>query len=86
MSTPVAQLALESGLAVLDPEKLDTSVREKIAAFKPDLLVCFAYGKIFGPKFLALFLKGGINLHPLLLPKYRGPTPVPAAILAGKTQ
>ena len=36
---------------------------------------------IFGPKFLALFPLGGINLHPSLLPKYRGCTPVPAAIL-----
>ena len=46
-----------------------------------DLLVCFAYGHIFGPKFLELFPLGGINLHPSLLPKYRGCTPVPAAIL-----
>ena len=86
VSTPVAQLAHENGLTVLEPEKLDTSVREKIAALKPDLLVCFAYGKIFGPKFLALFPKGGINLHPSLLPKHRGPAPVPAAILAGETK
>lgn len=86
VSTPVAQLAHENGLTVLEPEKLDASVREKIATLKPDLLVCFAYGKIFGPKFLGLFPKGGINLHPSLLPKYRGPAPVPAAILAGDTK
>ena len=47
------------------------------------LLVCFAYGHIFGPKFLAMFPMGGINLHPSLLPKYRGCTPVNAAILNG---
>jgi methionyl-tRNA formyltransferase len=67
--------------AVLAPEKLDTAARERIAALKPDLLVSFAYGRIFGPKFLALFPLGGINIHPSLLPAYRGPTPIPQAIL-----
>lgn len=66
---------------LLKPEKLDAAVRETIAALRPDLLVSFAYGKIFGPKFLGLFPRGGINIHPSLLPKYRGPTPIPAAIL-----
>lgn len=84
--TPVADLARERGIRVLEPEKLNASMRECIAELKPDLLVCFAYGKIFGPKFLALFPKGGINLHPSLLPKYRGCSPVPAAILAGETK
>jgi methionyl-tRNA formyltransferase len=66
---------------ILKPEKLDAAAREQAAALQPDLLVSFAYGRIFGPKFLALFPLGGINLHPSLLPKYRGPTPIPAAIL-----
>jgi methionyl-tRNA formyltransferase len=65
----------------LKPEKLDAAAREAVLALEPDLLVSFAYGRIFGPKFLALFPKGGINVHPSLLPKYRGPTPIPAAIL-----
>ncbi|MCL2267511.1 MAG: methionyl-tRNA formyltransferase [Treponema sp.] len=66
---------------VLKPEKLDAAAREQVASLKPDLLVSFAYGRIFGPKFLELFPFGGINVHPSLLPKYRGPTPVQAAIL-----
>jgi methionyl-tRNA formyltransferase len=68
---------------VFKPVKLDSELRRQIAGLKPDLLVCFAYGRIFGPLFLALFPLGGINIHPSLLPKYRGPTPIPAAILAG---
>jgi len=68
-------------LEILKPEKLDSAVREQIAALNPDLLVSFAYGRIFGPKFLSLFPMGGINVHPSLLPKYRGATPIPAAIL-----
>jgi methionyl-tRNA formyltransferase len=68
-------------ISMLKPAKLDGAARELAATLKPDLLVSFAYGRIFGPKFLALFPLGGINIHPSLLPKYRGPTPVPAAIL-----
>ena len=66
---------------ILKPEKLDAGLREQAAALKPDLLVSFAYGRIFGPKFLALFPLGGINIHPSLLPQYRGPAPIPAAII-----
>jgi methionyl-tRNA formyltransferase len=66
---------------VLKPEKLDAAARDQVSALNPDLLVSFAYGRIFGPKFLGLFPLGGINIHPSLLPKYRGPTPVQAAIL-----
>ena len=79
--TPVASLAEEYHLPVFTPEHLDAQAREQIAPLEADLLVVFAYGHIFGPKFMALFPMGGINLHPSLLPKYRGCTPVPAAIL-----
>jgi methionyl-tRNA formyltransferase len=79
--TPVTRAAEKERIPCVCPEKLDAGCRETVAALQPDLLVCFAFGKIFGPKFLALFPLGGINLHPSLLPKYRGATPVPAAIL-----
>ena len=83
--TPVAEVANSANIPVLEPEKLTEDVRNQIAALNPDIIVCFAYGKIFGPKFMALFPKGGINLHASLLPKFRGASPVPAAILAGET-
>lgn len=79
--TPVAAFAAEKGIPVFTPEHLDGTAREQIMPLGADLLVCFAYGHIFGPKFLAMFPMGGINLHPSLLPKYRGCTPVPAAII-----
>jgi methionyl-tRNA formyltransferase len=83
--TPSA-LALEAAtltpeLPVLKPEHLLGPEREAVAALKPDLLVSFSYGKIFGPKFLALFARGGLNIHPSLLPKYRGCSPIQSAIL-----
>lgn len=81
--TPVAAYAIEKGLPVFTPEHLDSAAREEIAPLGADLLVCFAYGHIFGPKFLELFPMGGINLHPSFLPKYRGCTPVQQAILEG---
>ena len=84
--TDVAQTAIKYEIPVLEPEKLDAELREKVLALNPDILVCFAYGKIFGPKFMALFPLGGINLHPSLLPKYRGCAPVPAAILNQETE
>ncbi|MDR1900063.1 MAG: methionyl-tRNA formyltransferase [Treponema sp.] len=68
--------------ALFKPLTLDAAFRRE-AAGRFDLLVSFAYGRIFGPKFLALFPLGGINVHPSLLPKYRGPSPIPAAILGG---
>lgn len=81
ISTPVAQFAMEKGIPVFTPEHLDTACREAIEPLGADLLVSFAYGHIFGPKFMAMFRMGGINIHPSLLPKYRGCTPVNAAIL-----
>jgi methionyl-tRNA formyltransferase len=56
-------------------------MRDAVSALRPELLVSFAYGRIFGPKFLNLFPFGGINIHPSLLPRYRGAAPIPAVIL-----
>ncbi|HHU36233.1 MAG TPA: methionyl-tRNA formyltransferase [Treponema sp.] len=88
--TPVAKAAAELKLAghiaedvpIITPEHITDEIRAQIAAVKPDAIACFAYGKIFGPKTLALFPRGAINLHPSLLPRWRGCAPVPAAILA----
>lgn len=79
--TPVENVARENNIPVFAPEHLDSSAREEVSKINADILVCFAYGHIFGPKFMSLFRFGGINLHPSSLPKYRGPSPVNAAIL-----
>jgi methionyl-tRNA formyltransferase len=85
--TEVGALAEEyrrggKGFALFKPPRLDAAFRGELAG-RFDLLVSFAYGRIFGPRFLALFPLGGINVHPSLLPRYRGPSPIPAAILGG---
>ena len=82
---PVKTLANQLGIPVLQPVRLDGAAREAVASTDPELLVVMAYGKIFGPRFLDLFPRGGVNVHPSLLPRHRGPSPIPAAILAGDT-
>ena len=85
-SSAVKDAALGLGLRVLQPEKLDAAFRETVRGLQPELLVAVAYGRIFGPQFLGCFPRGGINLHPSLLPLYRGPSPLSAAILHGEAQ
>ena len=75
-----------SPIPQLKPAKLNARAREEVTALSPDLLVTFAYGRIFGPRFLSLFPLGGINIHPSLLPKFRGASPISSAILAGDTE
>ncbi len=83
--TPVSLAASSAAIPVITPEHLDSACRDEVSALSPDILVSFAYGRIFGPKFLVLFPMGGINLHPSALPEYRGCTPVTAAILNRNT-
>lgn len=82
-STEVKCCADGLGLPVLQFDHLYGEARTAVKALKPDILVSFAYGRIFGPKFLDIFPLGGLNVHPSLLPRYRGCAPIPAAIMAG---
>jgi len=81
--SPVKEAALELGIPVLQPHKLDADLRGDVQALGADLLVCIAYGKIFRQVFLDLFPLGGINLHPSRLPDLRGPSPLNSLILRG---
>ncbi|HPX28650.1 MAG TPA: methionyl-tRNA formyltransferase [Sphaerochaeta sp.] len=84
--TPVEAAARELGLPVLRFDRLGKAARETVAAYECDTLLCFAYGRIFGPKFLSLFSGEALNIHPSLLPEFRGPTPIQGAILHQKTE
>ncbi len=74
---------LPKDFPIFTPQKLDDELMASIKKLTPDLLVCFAYGKIFKKQFMSLFKKGGVNIHPSLLPKWRGPAPIPFAIWNG---
>ncbi len=80
-----AEGLLAESVPIFECEKLDADIYGKIKALNADILVCFAYGKIFKEDFLSLFAYGGINIHPSLLPRWRGATPVPAVLRAGDT-
>lgn len=82
---PIKEEAIALGIKnIFQFETLDLAAREQIVAkANPNFLIAFAYGKFFGPKFLSLFSMGAINIHPSLLPKYRGAAPLLAAVLNG---
>ena len=85
--TPVKAAALRLGIPVIQPETLrEPAAVEHVAAFRPDVGVVAAYGEILRKNVLAIPSLGYVNIHPSLLPRYRGPAPVTAAILAGDTE
>jgi methionyl-tRNA formyltransferase len=80
----VKQLALERGLALLQPSKLaDPATFSAIAEVRPEALVVAAYGLILPAALLALAPRGGLNVHASLLPRWRGAAPIERALLAG---
>ena len=80
---PVAGWANEHGLSMLRPAKLRTEESlGAVAELVPDLLVLADYGQIVPAALLDLPRFGALNLHPSLLPRHRGASPIPAAILA----
>lgn len=75
------QFAEKHDIPVLQPTKLrDPEFQQKLNAINPDFFVVVAYGRIIPIDLLAVPKKGAINVHPSLLPKYRGPSPIQAAI------
>lgn len=84
---PVAAWAKAQGLPVLQPEKAgDPEFLRAFAALAPDVAITAAYGQILPAAFLGIPRRATINIHPSLLPRYRGATPVPAALLGGETR
>jgi len=83
-SPPMKQAALASGIPVFQPASLSTpEARQQLSATRPDLILVAAYGKFIPDTVVDLAPLGALNLHPSLLPRWRGACPVPAAILAG---
>ncbi len=84
---PVKRVALERGIAVLQPETIRKNVdfRERMEVVAPDAVIVVAYGRIIPPWMLELPRLGNINLHGSLLPKYRGAAPVQWAVANGET-
>jgi len=81
---PVKKLALEWQIPVVQPETLKSiEVVDKLVSFQPDLIVVAAYGAMLPREVLSLPKFGCLNVHPSLLPRHRGPSPVAYTILCG---
>lgn len=81
---PVSEFAVKNKIAVLATDKLTSETVSKIAAKNPDFLAVADYGLILPGELLALPKYAPLNVHHSMLPKYRGPSPAPSAILAGE--
>ncbi len=85
--SPVAAAALALGIPLLRPASVRAGATlDAIAAWKPDLLVVAAYGRILPPALLTMPVLAPVNVHASLLPRHRGAAPIAAAIRAGDAE
>jgi len=85
--SPVKLLADKRGIPIYQPKTIEDLVfLKKINSLKPDLIVVVAFGKILPSKIMSIPRIFPINLHPSLLPKFKGPAPIPWALIKGETK
>jgi methionyl-tRNA formyltransferase len=85
--TPVAGWAKAHSVSFIETENVNApETLQKIAGYKPDLIVVVAFGQKIGSDLINLPPKGAINVHASLLPKYRGAAPINWAIINGETE
>jgi methionyl-tRNA formyltransferase len=81
---PVKRLALERQIQVIQPKTFKSrEVVEQLASFQPELIIVAAFGAILPPEVLSLPKFACLNVHPSLLPRHRGPSPVANTVLCG---
>jgi methionyl-tRNA formyltransferase len=81
---PIKRTALEHGLEVRQVARFaEADAVASLTELSPDVIVVAAFGQILPRRVLDVPPFGCINLHPSLLPRHRGPTPIPSSILAG---
>ena len=84
IAPPVKKLAMENNILVIQPETLKSAeVLKEMTGFEPELIVVAAFGRILPQAILSLPKFGCLNVHPSLLPRHRGPSPIANAILCG---
>jgi len=84
-SLEVATIAKSHSIPLFLPDE-PIEIYDQLANLHADAAILSAYGRIVPQKIIDLFPSGIINVHPSLLPKYRGPTPIESAILNGDTK
>lgn len=84
---PIKEWALANRIEVHQPPKLnDGSFETWLRDQRPDACALAAYGRILKQPILDIPRHGFLNMHPSLLPEYRGPSPIQSAIIHGDTQ
>lgn len=83
---PVKDYALKKGLKVLDYARISRDGLEELKELQPDIIITVAYGQILSGELLSIPKYGVINAHASLLPKFRGASPIQAAIEEGETE
>jgi len=87
LPNPVKERCQKAGIPTLSPAKLRDSVVEKnVAQIRPECFVVASYGKMIPESWLQIPSKAAFNLHPSLLPKYRGAAPITWQILDGEKE
>lgn len=81
----IQSVAQEHHIPVLLPDK-PSDIHDQLAAYGAEAAVLVAYGKIVPQSIIDIFPKGIINVHPSILPRHRGPTPIESAILADESK
>lgn len=71
------------GIPVIQPVKLDDEFYKELSSNNYELFVVASYGKIIPDNILNIPKSGVLNVHPSLLPQYRGPSPIESALLNG---
>jgi methionyl-tRNA formyltransferase len=85
--SPVKKWALEANLTILEPDKIrKPEWVAKIKELAPELIVLAAFGQIIPQEILDIPKYKALNIHPSLLPKYRGASPIQAVILNGDNE
>ena len=84
--SPIKKFAQSKGIPVLDYPKISRDGIAEIKEMQPDLIITVAYGQILSGELISVPKYGVINAHASILPKFRGASPIQAAIAAGETE
>ncbi|CAL4325072.1 Methionyl-tRNA formyltransferase [Buchnera aphidicola (Eriosoma lanigerum)] len=81
--SPVKKIAKKHNIPIFQPNILNYSIQSSLSCFNANIMIVVAYGLILPKIILNMFPMGCINIHASLLPRWRGPSPIHSALLAG---
>jgi methionyl-tRNA formyltransferase len=85
-TNPVKEFCLKNNIKVFQPDKFDSEAISSVKSLNPDLIIVAAYGRILPESVLNMPGFGAVNVHPSLLPRFRGSSPIQNALLLGEKE